>query len=172
MLNLQKITSWFFVSFFLLGQLGAQQKERYFLGDEQKLEMIVHVFGEVRRPGEYTVTDDTNVLELMSKAGGPTQFSKFSSVRLTRINLGFFLKGKNDLPTNGKNHFGAKRVIEVNLDKYLTDRRAQQLPILQPGDVVHVPRNKWFRWRNAVAIARDLSVIVSVYFIYIRATND
>ncbi len=72
MLNLQKITSWFFVSLFLLGQLGAQEKERYLLGDEQKLEMIVHVFGEVARPGEYRVADDTNVLELISKAGGPT----------------------------------------------------------------------------------------------------
>ena len=173
--NLQKITSWFFVSLFLLGQLGAQEKERYLLGDEQKLEMIVHVFGEVTRSGEYRVADDTNVLELISKAGGPTEFSKLSSVRLTRVQPLLQSSNRNGIDnSNGSfnsNYKLGERVIKINLDKYLKEGKGSLLT-LQPGDVVFVPRNKWFRWRNVVAVARDLSVIASVYLIYIRAKND
>jgi len=171
MLNLQKITSWFFVSFFLFGQLGAQEKERYFLGDEQKLEMIVHVFGEVARSGEYRVADDTNVLELISKAGGPTEFSKLSNVRLTRVQPLLQSSNRNGIDnSNGSfdsNYKLGKRVIKINLDKYLKEGKGSLLT-LQPGDVVFVPRNNWFRWRSVVAVARDLSVIASIYFWVIR----
>src|SRR5688572_8546323 len=49
--------------------------DKYILGAESRLEIVVHVLGEVERPGEYRVTDETDVLELISKAGGPTRFA-------------------------------------------------------------------------------------------------
>jgi len=90
MFNLQNMLRGLFVTILLVGQLHAQEKEKYLFGTEQQLEMIVHVFGEVRKPGEYRVPNDTNILELISKAGGPTQYSKLRKTRLTHVNYDFF----------------------------------------------------------------------------------
>ena len=67
--------------------LPAQERTKpgdYFLGDEEKLEMVVHIWGEVKEPGEFRVSYETNVVELISKAGGPTEFANLSKIRLTR----------------------------------------------------------------------------------------
>lgn len=79
------------------GSVNAQEKDRYVFGETGKLEMVVHIIGEVKRPGEYRVSDRTNLVELLSKAGGPTQFSKLSGVTITRTNLRLIANGKMDL---------------------------------------------------------------------------
>ena len=67
-------------------------KENYLIGEEQRLEIIVHVWGEVRQPGEKRVPDGTNILEVISKAGGPTEFSNLSKVLLFS-NRGYYSAG-------------------------------------------------------------------------------
>src|SRR5574337_1129678 len=62
---------------------GAQERDRYILGEQKQLEILVHILGQVQKPGEYRVPDGTNVLELLSKAGGPTEYSDLSEVVLT-----------------------------------------------------------------------------------------
>ena len=172
----QKILGFLFLIIFFAGTTYGQDKEKYLFGTEQKLEMIVHVFGEVRQPGEFRVEDKTNVLELISKAGGPTQFSNLAGIKITRLGLidsaSNGSNGKSDRSAGSSYKFG-KRIIKINVDDYLNDDNYRdRMLTLQPGDVVFVPRNKWFRWRNIVSVARDLSVIVSVYFIYLRATKE
>jgi hypothetical protein len=155
------------VLFLLLNTINlsfAQDTQDYMLGDEQKLEMIVHVFGEVRQPGEFRVTDRTNVLELISKAGGPTQFSSLGKTRLTRVN------NYSSKLTNGNGTFG-KRVVVLDLESYLKGKKDISVPILLPGDIVFVPRNNWYRWQNIVGVARDISVVASVYWLYQRAKS-
>ncbi len=122
MFNRQNMLRGLFVTILLVGQLHAQEKEKYIFGTEQQLEMIVHVFGEVRKPGEYRVPNDTNILELISKAGGPTQFSKFNKIRLTHVNYDFF-KSKNGLSSDSddKGKLKSKRIATINLEKYLND---------------------------------------------------
>jgi len=67
-----------------------------------------------------------------------------------------------------KNNFG-KRVIKINIGDYLTEENYKdRVPTLQPGDVVFVPRNNWFRWRNFISIARDLSAIAGLYYFVSR----
>ena len=78
--------SLFLVVLFSVTVFG-QDREKYLIGSEKKLEMIVHIMGEVRKPGEYRVEDNTTLLELISKAGGPTQFASLGGVKITRIGL-------------------------------------------------------------------------------------
>jgi len=56
--------SLFLVVLFSVTVFG-QDQDKYLIGSEKKLEMIVHIMGEVRKPGEYRVEDDTNLVELM-----------------------------------------------------------------------------------------------------------
>lgn len=142
----------------------AQDRDEYIVGDDEKLEMVVHVLGEVQRPGEYRVGDKTNVLELISKAGGPTSFSSMGSVKITRI-------ADLSAHSNGTSVSNSSEIIKVNLEKYLNSKTSKQLPVLMPGDVVYVPRNGWFRWQTVFRVIRDLSVVASVAFLAIRTAN-
>ena len=167
--------SLFLVVLFSVTVFG-QDQDKYIIGSEEKLEMIVHIMGEVRKPGEYRVEDNTNLVELISKAGGPTQYSNLGGVRITRIGLMISASnggnGKSDRSARPDYQVG-KRILKINVNDYLNNENYRDLvPTLQPGDVVFVPRNTWFRWRNVVSVARDLSVIASVYFIYLRATKE
>lgn len=167
--------SLFLVVLFSVTVFG-QDQEKYIIGSEPKLEMIVHIMGEVRKPGEYRVEDNTNLVELISKAGGPTQFSNLGGVKITRIGLmSSALNGGNGKSDRSAmpNYQVGKRILKINVNDYLNNENYRdRVPTLRPGDVVFVPRNAWFRWRNVVSVARDLSVIASVYFIYLRATNE
>jgi hypothetical protein len=145
---------------------AAQSSNGYVLGDDPHLEMMVHIIGEVQRPGEFRVPDNTNVLELFSKAGGPTQFSDLSRVTITRHRNPLFAAN-----SPGGTSQPSAQLLEVNLKEALTTDKAAALPVLLPGDVVVVPRNSWSSWRNFAAVARDISVIAGIYLIF-SATRD
>jgi polysaccharide export outer membrane protein len=137
----------------------AQERERYILGETTRLEILVHVMGQVQTPGEYRVPDNTNVLELISKAGGPTEYARLGSVVLKR-------NGASSVQSSDK-----REVIRVNLEDYLTHEKAKPIPVLQPGDVVTVPSNRWSTWKTVFSIARDISVVASLYLLWVRTEN-
>jgi len=146
-------------------QARAQERTGYLPGEHQGLEIIVHVIGEVQKPGEYRVPDQTDLLELLSKAGGPTQFSRLSSVSVRRV-----ASGRVAAASGG----GAPRaeIIRVNIEEILHRQDVAPPPKLQPGDVVFVPNNTWHKWKDVSGVIRDLSVVASAYFLYLRATRD
>jgi hypothetical protein len=141
---------------------SAQDRERYMLGETTRLEILVHVMGEVQSPGEYRVPDNTNVLELISKAGGPTKYASLGSVIVKRGG------GLSDLSQTGDEQ---GRVLKVNLENYLTKENSGPIPVLQPGDVVTVHANSWSTWKTVFGMARDISVVASLYLLYVRTTK-
>lgn len=143
---------------------GAQEREQYILGETKRLEILVHVMGEVQTPGEYRVPDNTNVLELISKAGGPTNYARLSGVVLKR---GI---GMSDPASSSRRNQG--KVMKVNLEEYLTKENSGPVPVLQPGDVVTVPSNSWSTWKTIFGMARDISVVASLYLLWVRTTNN
>lgn len=144
-----------------------QDKGDYFVGMDQNLEMIVHIMGEVQKPGEYRVTDNTNILELLAKAGGPTQYSNLNGVKITRLeNTLLASRGDSTMISLPR-----QKTTKIKLSKYLDDNQSNLIPKLHPGDIVFVPRNKWHVWRSAATVIRDVSVIVSAYLLYLRSTK-
>src|SRR5262245_6527813 len=125
----------------------AQDKDRYILGAERKLEIVVHIWGEVQKPGEFQVADKTDVVELVSKAGGPTEFADLSAVTITHA---------NDIVAAQP---GMKRVEMVNLSDYLRKTAAAPPLRLSPGDVVVVHSNGWARYKRFASVGRDFAVI-------------
>ncbi len=142
----------------LFGPAVAQQQtsDPYLLGEEQRLEFVVHVLGEVERPGEYRVPDDTDVLEAISKAGGPTEFAHLGNVSLRRRDPGA----------------SGVAVSNVDLSSFLKHESDAPPPILGPGDVITVPRNKMARWRTAFTLVRDVSVVATAYLLYLRIDEN
>ncbi len=80
-----------------------------------------YVIGKVKNPGEYPITLETSVLQLLAKAGGLTPFASDSNIKI--------LRKKNKEVTNIPFDYG-----EVEKGKNL-----EQNIILKVGDVVLVP---------------------------------
>jgi hypothetical protein len=177
---------------FILGQMAAAQDQpppsQYLTGTEEKLEMVVHIWGEVKNPGEMKVAYNTNILELISKAGGPSAYANLAKVRLTRQTEG--LKFSQEAMENFINDAKAgkiaqdkleetiktqysQRILVYNLKDYLQNKKDFTPPIvLRPGDVVFVPHNSWYRWSEFVRVAQQIAVIASVYVWYLRAEKN
>jgi hypothetical protein len=146
----------------------AQDRGDYSLGEDNRLEMVVHILGEVKRPGKYRVRDGTNLIELFSEAGGPTEFSNLTSVTVARAEAAPLKNGQN----GNSGPKDTQRIIKYDVKKYLKVNNIVPPPIMQPGDVVLVPTNSWRKWRNVATVIRDVAVVASAYFLYLRASKD
>lgn len=161
------------------GNVFGQAKNQYILGEDEKtLFMFVFIIGEVKEPGEYQVQDNTDLAELLSKAGGPTKYSNLNSVTITRDPqvFGTANRGKGSAqagPSNGQiPNSGDKQIIRFNLDRFLNSDDGPPAPILMPGDIVTIRRNKTYKMEVVGRIMRDIAVVASAYFLYLRAVND
>lgn len=126
------------------------RKESFRMDANQQLLIEVHVWGEVNKPGSYQVPDGSTMIDVISAAGGPTQYAALSRVRLSHV------PGQQP------------RIESVDLNRYLTRERTDQPPLLQPGDAVLVPRNARFFWKDAVSLIADIALIVNVYYLLSR----
>ncbi|MBN1482172.1 hypothetical protein EH223_07940 [candidate division KSB1 bacterium] len=151
-------------------QILQKDPDKYIIGDSEKLEIIVHVWGQVRTPGRYVVEDGTDVLELISLAGGPTTYANMSKVKLTR---GEYFPRSADVLVSA-NSDSLRNIVAgeintlVNIQKYL-DLDEGEIPVLGPGDVVRVPKNTWFGFEAAVRIVAQLAIVAQVYYWYSRS---
>ena len=159
-------------------------KSEYLLGSEEKLEMQVHIWGEVRNPGEYRVSYDTDMIELISIAGGPTKDANLNNVQLTRpriardVNQETLEKiaeraGDREITKEFLTQqlkASAREVVDFDVNKYLRDRDSETPPpVLKPGDIVHVKTTKWYRWREFIQALHQVALIASVYAWYLRS---
>lgn len=96
------------------------------LGDSEGGDLIllisINIWGEVGRPGVYEVPDKTDLVSALSLTGGPTASSKIDEIKIVRG------EGEN------------KEVIIFNAKKWLKNEYKEEVPVLQPGDTVVVPR--------------------------------
>lgn len=81
---------------------------------------MVYITGEVGKPGAYAVVAPTNVLQLIARAGGLTQFANRKDIYILRAG------GRNS-----RLRFNYKEVVK--------GKNSDQNVILQPGDTVVVP---------------------------------
>ena len=80
---------------------------------------MVYITGEVQRPGAYPLLDVMNVVQLVARSGGLTDFAKQKQV--------YVLRAVNSARVN------------VNYEKVLKGQAPQQNLELAPGDTVVVP---------------------------------
>ena len=183
-----QLTIWLvLISVIVASSQDPQLRERYLLGEEQQLQILVHIWGEVNNPGDYLVPDGTTVLELISTAGGPTEYANLSQIQLTRETRDFIVSDNlllNIVEEANKNNISkealaksikeqySQRIFTIDLKRYLDDSdKITPIPTLKPGDVVRIKRNIWHKWRTVVRLASEVAVIASVYVWYLRAEN-
>ena len=126
-----------------------------------RFQILVYVTGEVKKPGEYLVSDTADVASLVMMAGGATEFGSLSDLTIRR-GRGIAGFGSPETPT----------VERFDLKRYLEAKDGTAAPRLNPGDVVHVPNNAWFAWDRSFSMIRDVAVIVTTVLLYIRVVEQ
>jgi len=121
-------------------------------GTEQ-LKIRTYIWGQVRKPGLYIVPDDTDLLTLISSAGGPTENAKLSKVKIIRSTM------------------DGDKIINVDLKEYLDTGQPELIPILKPGDTVIISGSTYYAFTKAVNWLSQIAVILSVYVAISNISN-
>lgn len=136
---------------------GAQ----YYLGSTDELLMKVNIWGFVRNPGQYLVPTDTDLISLISFAGGPIEDAKMKNIKLIRA------MGHNS--TNGKD--AGPRVIKVDVEKYIESGDESLIPELRPDDTIVVQGSTFHFIGRVFDFAAKLAVIAQIYF-WVQVASD
>ena len=124
----------------------------YFYAKPFEVTMTVNLWGEVPQQGVYVVPTSTDIVQLISFAGGPKDRSNLEEVLLYRA--------------TGKKDPKARQELTINLRDIL-EGRAATVP-LAPGDMIVVKRiSTSLTWQDVLTIvntAATLGVLgVSIY---------
>ena len=126
---------------------GGDRAAQYILGDSDVLLISVNLWGNVLKPGIYSVPSAFNIIDLLSSAGGPTRSARLNDVRIVRKN---------------------QEVITVDIEKYVKTGNQDLLVPLQPGDVIIVSGSISDIFGRVVGFMRDLAIIVNVVLLASR----
>lgn len=112
------------------------------LAGSEQLKIRTYIWGQVIKPGLYIVPDDTDLLTLISSAGGPTKDAKLSKVRIIRQSS------------------QGEQVIWVNLQEYMETGKYELIPTLQPGDTIIISGTFYYALRTAADFLYKIAIPV------------
>jgi len=124
---------------------------RYYLGTEDELLIPINVWGFVKSPGQYMVPNNTDLLSLLSYAGGPLETAKINKIVIVR--------SYNNME---------RTIITVNVKKYLKSGDERLIPMMKPGDTVIV-KGTTFHWiQKFISFLGGFAVFAQIlYFVAI-----
>ena len=79
---------------------------------------VIYVMGEVVKPGAFETRGETNFIDILANAGGPTRYGETRNIRVIRK--------------------GNAEIVMVDLPAF-TEGRVNTLPTLFPGDTIFIP---------------------------------
>ncbi len=115
------------------------------LAGSEQLKIKTYIWGQVKKPGLYIVPDNTDLITLISSAGGPTEVAKLAKVRIVRSTV------------------EGEKIIFVDLKKYLKTGDYDLIPVLQPGDTVVISGTIFYAFTKIAEFLSDIAIIFSVY---------
>ena len=136
---------------------GAAQ---YILGGRDQVLMAVNIWGFVGKPGQCMVPYGTDLISLLSYAGGPREEAKIKSIKVVRGGDGEKKQGE---------------VIEVNVKEFLEKGNNASIPTLKPGDTVVVSGTTFNFVRNSLEFVVRIAALAQIYAIveyYTSRAND
>ena len=124
---------------------SASAASYYYIAKPGELTMQVNVWGFVRNPGRYEVPSSTDLVQLLSFAGGPIEYAKMDEVKITRII-------RNDSTSS-------KREIILDLERL--DKVKESDLALYPGDTIFIGHTAWLTLRDAFNVVTTAAVIAT-----------
>lgn len=140
--------------------IGGGVGSEYISGSYPGAVMVpVTILGAVPKNGVHYVPTRTNLLGLITYAGGPTKEAKLDEVRIKRVTGGDIRQGDVQ-----------EKVIKVDVEKLLEEASGRG-PLLQQNDVVVIPDRKPLIDQNTTQVVGFLSGLLGIVVSAIVITN-
>lgn len=134
---------------------SASAASYYYISKPGELTMQVNVWGFVERPGRYEISTSTDLIQLISYAGGPARDAVMDNVRVTR-----FLKKEGSI---------TRQQYSVNLDELNKAEEAKL--ILYPGDTVFIDHTSWMTLRDLFGVVSTAALVTAAVAQVMNATR-
>jgi len=141
--------------FFLIAAspLFAQQsgKGYYVIQDNPgELSMKINLWGFVNAPGRYEIPISTNLIQLITYAGGPKQYAEMDEVKIYRL--------QDD---------GSRDIIDVNIEN--PDSTPESQLRLYDEDTIVIDHSSVVTWKEIFSVIyAPLSLALSLFYILDR----
>ena len=123
---------------------------QYFLGDRDGIFITVNVWGKVRRPGQYNIPSGTDLMTLLSVAGGPAENAKLNNVRIIR---------------QVNQH---EEILDIDIRRYLETGDISLIPEVRPGDTVLVKGSGWAVVQKVVSAVGQVGIVLNAVVLWQR----
>jgi hypothetical protein len=136
------------------GRQSLSSTAYYYISKAGEITMPVNLWGNVKNPGRYEIPISTDLVELISFAGGPSARASMDVVRIVR--------------TVRRDNLLRKVEFEINMDEMqLLDEKALDL---EPGDTVIIPGGD-MDFRDYAIIVSTVAAVTAAIASMIRVTQ-
>jgi hypothetical protein len=123
---------------------GASSAAYYFISKPGEITMSINLWGYVRNPGRYEVPISTDLVQLLSYAGGPLAEADLGSVKISRV-----VRRDDGI-----------RTVEFIVNLRHLDKLDDKARGLEPGDTIFVDSPS-FVWRDVFSILTTVAIILA-----------
>ena len=127
----------------------------YYIAKPGELTMLVNIWGYVQKPGRYEVPSSTDLVQLVSYAGGPAEYADMEEVELTR-------SVRIDKRISKK-----KYVLDLANLETISDDDLK----LYPGDTIFIDSTGWVATRDVLVAITAVALVVTAVSQVVIATN-
>lgn len=124
---------------------SASAASYYYISKPGELTMQVNIWGFVEKPGRYEVPSSTDLVQLVSYAGGPSHDANMDDVRVTRI-----LRREGSI---------SRQQYSVNLEDLHKVEEGKL--ILYPGDTIFIDHTTWLTLRDVFGVVSTAALITA-----------
>ena len=125
---------------------AGQSAAQYFLGDQDQVLMAVNVWGVVNKPGQYMVPLETDLVSLLSYAGGPQEDARIKGIKLVR--------SVSD----------SSKVFEIDVNNFVNHGDLKENPVLRPGDTIVVSGTTFHLFSKIFDLTWRVATIVQAFY--------
>ncbi|MFQ5677224.1 MAG: SLBB domain-containing protein, partial [bacterium] len=118
--------------------------------------------GYVLKPGQYLVPRNTDLITLISFAGGPREGANLKKVRIIREEPALLTNGHAENDSDGSNWQSQRiPILTVSIDDHIKEGKRGVLPALRAGDTVIIPESGGSKFQKFSGFNSLLSIIAA-----------
>lgn len=123
---------------------GSSAAAYYYISKSGEITMPINLWGYVKNPGRYEVPISTDLVQLLSFAGGPLAEASLTDVKITRV-----MRRENQI-----------RKVEYTVDLKHLDQVDEMALNLQAGDTIFID-HIGFQWRDFFGVVTTVAVVAT-----------
>ncbi|MDW8436443.1 MAG: hypothetical protein RMM16_00220 [Chloroherpetonaceae bacterium] len=125
----------------------------YYYSQGQSVQIDVNLWGEVKQTGKMIVPYTTDIISLISLAGGPTPNAKLDDVRIIRYAM--------------QDTTAVEKIIRINVERFVETGEQSYFPVLLRGDTVIVPGGALSALQSFVAVLNIITAVLQAAFLFV-----